>query len=70
MTGKITLQNFPVCVAKTQYSFSSDAKLLGRPRDFSFEVSALEIRGGAGFIVAVTGLGLRPGYRGRGTVRV
>ena len=45
----------PVCVAKTQYSFSSDAKLLGRPRDFSFEVSALEIRGGAGFIVAVSG---------------
>ena len=45
----------PVCVAKTQYSFSSDAKLLGRPKGFSFEVSALEIRGGAGFIVAVSG---------------
>ena len=47
--------SLPVCVAKTQYGFSSDAKLLGRPKGFSFEVSALEIRGGAGFIVAVSG---------------
>ena len=49
------LERLNVCIAKTQYSFSSDAKLLGRPKDFSFEVSALEIRGGAGFIVAVSG---------------
>lgn len=53
--SRLGFDGFPVCVAKTQYSFSSDAKLLGRPRDFSFEVSALEIRGGAGFIVAVSG---------------
>lgn len=53
--SRLGFDGLPVCVAKTQYSFSSDAKLLGRPRDFSFEVSALEIRGGAGFIVAVSG---------------
>jgi len=53
--SRLGFGNLPVCVAKTQYSFSSDAKLLGRPKGFSFEVSALEIRGGAGFIVAVSG---------------
>jgi len=53
--SRLGFDGLPVCVAKTQYSFSSDAKLLGRPRGFSFEVSALEIRGGAGFIVAVSG---------------
>ncbi|WP_299026968.1 formate--tetrahydrofolate ligase [uncultured Campylobacter sp.] len=53
--SRLGFESLPVCVAKTQYSFSSDAKLLGRPKDFSFEVSALEIRGGAGFIVAVSG---------------
>ena len=53
--SRLGFENMPVCVAKTQYSFSSDAKLLGRPKGFSFEVSALEIRGGAGFIVAVSG---------------
>ena len=53
--SRLGFDAFPVCVAKTQYSFSSDAKLLGRPKGFSFEVSALEIRGGAGFIVAVSG---------------
>lgn len=45
----------PVCIAKTQYSFSSDAKLLGRPKDFSFEINALELRAGAGFVVAISG---------------
>ena len=53
--SRLGFESMPVCVAKTQYSFSSDAKLLGRPKGFSFEVSALEIRGGAGFIVAVSG---------------
>ena len=53
--SRLGFESLPVCVAKTQYSFSSDAKLLGRPKGFSFEVSALEIRGGAGFIVAVSG---------------
>lgn len=53
--SRLGFESMPVCVAKTQYSFSSDAKLLGHPKGFSFEVSALEIRGGAGFIVAVSG---------------
>jgi len=53
--SRLGFESLPVCVAKTQYSFSSDAKLLGRPKGFSFEVSSLEIRGGAGFIVAVSG---------------
>ena len=53
--SRLGFDGLPVCVAKTQYSFSSDAKLLGRPKGFSFEVRALEIRGGAGFIVAVSG---------------
>lgn len=53
--SRLGFDGLPVCVAKTQYSFSSDAKLLGRPKGFSFEVSALEIRGGAGFIVVVSG---------------
>lgn len=53
--SRLGFDGLPVCVAKTQYSFSSDAKLLGRPKGFSFEVSALEIRGGADFIVAVSG---------------
>ena len=53
--SRLGFESMPVCIAKTQYSFSSDAKLLGRPKGFSFEVSALEIRGGAGFIVVVSG---------------
>ncbi|HQC55118.1 MAG TPA: formate--tetrahydrofolate ligase [Clostridia bacterium] len=53
---------FPVCVAKTQYSLSADAKLLGRPQGYVLEVKELKIRGGAEFIVAVCGaIMLMPG---------
>lgn len=45
----------PVCVAKTQYSFSDDQSLLGAPRGFSIHVRNLKISAGAGFIVALTG---------------
>ena len=45
----------PVCVAKTQYSFSDNAKLLGAPEDFDITVRDLKISAGAGFIVALTG---------------
>ena len=45
----------PVCVAKTQYSFSDDAKLLGRPRDFDITVTDVALRSGAGFVVALCG---------------
>ena len=45
----------PICVAKTQYSFSDDQKLLGAPDDFEVTVRNLKISAGAGFIVALTG---------------
>lgn len=47
--------NLPVCVAKTQYSFSADPKLLGAPTDFDLEVRELRWSAGAGFVVALTG---------------
>jgi len=45
----------PICMAKTQYSFSDDAKLLGAPRGFTVTVRNLKVSAGAGFIVALTG---------------
>ncbi len=45
----------PVCVAKTQYSFSDKPALLGAPTDFEITVRALRVSAGAGFIVALTG---------------
>lgn len=48
-------EQLPICVAKTQYSFSDDPKLLGAPRDFTIHVSDLNVKLGAGFIVVMTG---------------
>lgn len=45
----------PVCVAKTQYSFSDNPKLLGAPEGFTVTVRQLKVSAGAGFIVALTG---------------
>ena len=47
--------NVPVCMAKTQFSFSDNAALLGAPRGFEITVTDLKIDAGAGFIVAKTG---------------
>ncbi|HEP6064306.1 formate--tetrahydrofolate ligase [Streptococcus pyogenes] len=47
--------NYPICMAKTQYSFSDDAKKLGVPTDFTVTISNLKVSAGAGFIVALTG---------------
>ena len=47
--------NLPVCMAKTQYSFSDNAALLGAPRGFVLNVRQLKVSAGAGFIVALTG---------------
>ncbi len=47
--------NFPVCMAKTQYSLSDDPTLLGRPEDFTITVREAYISSGAGFVVALTG---------------
>ena len=45
----------PVCVAKTQYSFSDDPALLGAPENFTVTVRNLKVSAGAGFLVALTG---------------
>lgn len=47
--------SFPVCIAKTQYSFSDDPLLLGRPEGFTFHVNEVRLSAGAGFIVALAG---------------
>ena len=47
--------NLPICMAKTQYSFSDDASLLGAPKGFTVTVRNLKVSAGAGFIVALTG---------------
>ncbi|MCU6735580.1 formate--tetrahydrofolate ligase [Diplocloster agilis] len=47
--------NLPVCMAKTQYSLSDDAALLGRPEHFTVNVREVYISAGAGFVVAITG---------------
>ena len=45
----------PICIAKTQYSFSDNPKLLGRPQDFSITIREVKPSIGAGFIVALSG---------------
>ena len=52
---ELGLEHLPVCMAKTQYSFSDDPKLIGAPDDFILNVRDLKISAGAGFIVAYTG---------------
>ena len=47
--------NLPVCVAKTQYSFSDNAALRGAPEGFTVTVRELHVSAGAGFLVALTG---------------
>ncbi|KXB62301.1 formate--tetrahydrofolate ligase [Olsenella sp. DNF00959] len=47
--------NMPVCMAKTQYSFSDDAAKLGAPKDFRITVRNVKISAGAGFVVVLTG---------------
>ena len=45
----------PVCIAKTQYSLSDDASLLGRPSQFVVSVRSARLAAGAGFVVVETG---------------
>ena len=45
----------PICMAKTQYSFSDNPALLGAPSGFTVTVKNLKVSAGAGFIVALTG---------------
>ena len=63
MTALVTLEKLdelgldkkPVCMAKTQYSLSDDAKKLGRPSGFKINVREVYASAGAGFVVAVNG---------------
>ena len=52
---KLGIQHYPVCIAKTQYSFSADQKLYGCPSGFSIKIRALVINNGAEMIVAIAG---------------
>lgn len=47
--------DLPICIAKTQYSFSDDPNLLGAPENFAFTVSDVNISAGAGFVVCLAG---------------
>lgn len=49
------MSDFPICMAKTQYSLSDDQTKLGRPQDFCVNVREVYVSAGAGFVVAVTG---------------
>lgn len=52
---KITDHNLPICIAKTQYSFSDDPKKRNVPKDFEVEVKSLYLSQGAGFVVVLLG---------------
>lgn len=52
---KLGIAHFPVCIAKTQYSFSADPKLYGCPKDFTINIRDLVINNGAEMIVAIAG---------------
>ncbi len=56
---KLGLEHLPVCVAKTQKSFSDNPKLNGRPTQFNITVKEIEIAAGAGFVIPITGTMLR-----------
>lgn len=49
------LSNLPICMAKTQYSFTDDQTQIGRPRDFDITIREVKISAGAGFIVVLRG---------------
>ncbi len=53
--SRLGFSGLPVCIAKTQYSFSDDPTLLGAPEDFTVTVRNVKISAGAGFIVVLTG---------------
>lgn len=53
--NKLGIENYPVCIAKTQYSFSADKNLYGCPKDFTINIRDLVINNGAEMIVAIAG---------------
>ena len=52
---KLGFHKLPVCIAKTQYSFSDDPSKLGAPEDFTVTVKNVKVSAGAGFVVVLTG---------------
>jgi formate--tetrahydrofolate ligase len=52
---EVEYAHMPICIAKTQYSFSSDAKLRNAPRGHTLQVKSLRLSRGAGFVVAICG---------------
>lgn len=53
--AELGIENYPVCIAKTQYSFSDNDKRYGVPKDFEITVSDIIINNGAEFILAIAG---------------
>ena len=59
---KLGYSHLPVCIAKTQYSFTDDAKVLGAPTGWTLNISEATLSAGAGFVVAIAGsMMLMPG---------
>ncbi len=52
---RLGYNHFPICMAKTQYSFTDDPKRINAPEDFDIDISEIRINAGAGFIVCLTG---------------
>ncbi|MDR2956416.1 MAG: formate--tetrahydrofolate ligase, partial [Prevotella sp.] len=52
---RMGLDHYPICIAKTQYSFSDDAHQYGTPKDFEFTINDMVINNGAEFIVVIAG---------------
>jgi formate--tetrahydrofolate ligase len=55
MIKKLNIEHLPVCIAKTQKSFSEDEKAYGTPRNFKITVKEIEIATGAGFVIPIIG---------------
>jgi formate--tetrahydrofolate ligase len=53
--SELGFSSLPICVAKTQYSFSDDPTKLGAPEDFTVRIKEVRVSAGAGFIVVLTG---------------
>lgn len=56
---KLGVSNFPICMAKTQKSFSEDEKAIGRPTGFTINIREFELAAGAGFVVPIVGQMMR-----------
>jgi len=56
---ELGLGEIPVCIAKTQYSFSDDPKKTGRPQEFTLSIREVELAAGAGFCVPIAGAIMR-----------